>query len=401
MSDNVNFVTVTVSRKQVITANPYHSDKTDKDYARVLTPDGGSFIYPIDSLKFTEDKPDEIFFSRPEGTEIMINYSKRKDGVPDDAPNEEKYENFSKTVKIEDLEEMYRDARREYAEAHSEYVNMQVPLSWGDHFESKKDGKGYVSVSILVPEGDGQGDYWNFVMPEERFLTSKKDDTMAYFGFPRMKKDEEGNVTEQPYEINLQRDIKNQATGEYDTLTKTVTSMELKGYVEAAVENYKVKNMFVSTVISEKLIRPFTSKDGTKNLYDVSVPVKEGDKEEFYHIVVPEKRVSIGDNGRARISLFKNDSDGQEYTFTAKKSVLQENGEYMETSMKLTSAQVIDNFTQSKENYKKNAPRVASLGDSVKEEKTEATDESMGEGFQPTDATVFDEAENVNYARSR
>ena len=88
--ENLKYVTIELSKKQVDTKNLYHSDKTNKDYARVLAPNDGTFFYPIKSIKVKQEDPNRVYFVRPEGTEIEIHYSKRKENVPDTAPNEEK-----------------------------------------------------------------------------------------------------------------------------------------------------------------------------------------------------------------------------------------------------------------------------------------------------------------------
>ena len=55
-----NFVTIELSRKQVDVSNLVHNDKTDKDYARVFAPGGGSYLYPVDSIKVKSDNPERV-----------------------------------------------------------------------------------------------------------------------------------------------------------------------------------------------------------------------------------------------------------------------------------------------------------------------------------------------------
>lgn len=379
MSDVQEFATVVMSRKQVITEKPYHSEKTGKDYARVITPDGGSFLYPMDSLKVADNDPERVFFSRPVGTEIPVTFGVRNENVPDDAPNSEKFKNITKMVKVEDLKAMYEEARLQFAEENSQFVNMMVPLDWGKHF-SGKDGTPYVAVSVLIPEENGKGNYWNFVLPEKQFLVSKKDNKMAYFGFPRMKKD----APEQMYEIEVRRQEKN-TDGSYQTLTRKVSPFELKGYVEAAVERNRVRNMFVNMTISDKLAREFTSKDGSHLLYDVSVPMyeSENDKPVFYHIVVPSERVRVDDEaGKVQLSLFKTGSDGNPYTFKGKHSEKNDDNTYSETVREFTSEQIAICFEKSEEIYReRNAANVSTLADETRED-----------GFvEAPDNNVFDE----------
>lgn len=389
MSDVQKFATVEMSRKQVITEKPYHSEKTGKDYARVITPDGGSFLYPMNSLKVSDNDPEHVFFSRPVGTEIPVTFGVRNEDVPDDAPNREKFKNITKMVKVEDLQVMYEDARKQFAEENSQFVNMTVPLDWGKPF-SGKDGTTYVAVSVLIPEENGKGNYWNFVLPEKQFLTSKKDSSMAYFGFPRVKKD----APEQMYEIDLRRQEKN-TDGTYRTFIRKVSPFELKGYVEAAVERNRVRNMFVNMTISDKLVREFTSKEGNHLLYDVSVPLyeSENDKPVFYHIVVPSERVRVNDEtGKVQLSLFKLGSDGNPYTFKGKHSEKNDDNSYSETVREFTSEQIAICFEKSKELYREqNAMNVSTLADETRED-----------GFiEAPDNNVFDEQDEYPIAIGR
>ncbi len=378
MSDVQKFATVEMSRKQVITEKPYHSEKTGKDYARVITPDGGSFLYPMDSLKIQDNDPERVFFSRPVGTEISVTFGVRNENVPDDAPNREKFKNITKMVKVEDLQAMYEEARMQFAEENSQFVNMTVPLDWGKHFNGK-DGTPYVAVSVLIPEESG-GHYWNFILPEKQFLVSKKDSSMAYFGFPRMKKE----FPDQMYEIELRRQAKN-IDGSYQKFTRRVSPFELKGYVDAAVERNRVRNMFVNMTISDKLAREFTSKDGSHLLYDVSVPVYDAEnvKPVFYHIVVPSERVRVDDDaGKVQLSLFKLGSDGNPYTFKGKHSEKNDDNLYSETVREFTSEQIAICFEKSEEIYReRNAANVSTLAE-----------ETRKDGFvEAPDNNVFDE----------
>ena len=179
--ENLKYVTIELSKKQVDTKNLYHSDKTNKDYARVLAPNDGTFFYPIKSIKVKQEDPNRVYFVRPEGTEIEIHYSKRKENIPDTAPNEEKYERYTRTWKIEDLKAAYDEQKKEYAETHGFY-NCTVPTSWGRKFSSK--GNDYISISIPVPDENSDKDIWcSLVIGAEQFKKSNRDENMSYFGF--------------------------------------------------------------------------------------------------------------------------------------------------------------------------------------------------------------------------
>lgn len=236
----LKFVTIELSRKQVDFAHPKTSEKNGKDYVRVIAPGGGTFFYPAESLKDKKDNPNRVYFSRPEGTEITVYYSRRREGVPDDAPNKEKYDNTSRIVKIEDLKEMYIAERQAFMEKKNAernlFVNMTVPTSWGRAFEGK-DGRNYVSISVPINEGE-ENKYYSFIISEDRFRTSDKEQGMSYFGFPKYYKDDENEL----YTIQLKRSER-QEDGSYENVVKTINSEELKEAVDTAKKIARQKNI--------------------------------------------------------------------------------------------------------------------------------------------------------------
>lgn len=333
------FITIDLSRKQVDMEHVIHNDKTDKDYARIFAPGGGTFLYPLESLKVRHDDSSRIYFMRPEGTEIQVRYSTLKQDAPEDAPSSERYEHYSKTWKIEDLKQAYEAERALYAERNG-FANITVPTSWGRHFTS--DAGEFVSISIPIPNENNQGDtYYSFIVAADRFRDSQKQEGMSYFGFPKKKKDSDEN-----YMVELRGSVK--AGNEYQDIFMSVSSMELKDYVEKAVERSRIKEMFVTTQVPEKLVRAFESNEG-KSLYAVLVPVQE---DSFYEIIVPAERVSaIPDSTKMLLSLFRNKPDGTPYTFTGKHSVKNEDGEYDTLSLSMTSEQVAEYFQKSVERF--------------------------------------------------
>ena len=229
--EKLHFVKLELSRKQVDFDHPKKNEKNGKDYVRILAPMGGVFFYPKESLKSSEDNPNKVFFYRPEGTEFTIYYSNRRKDVPDDAPNELKYENFQKTVKIEDLKEMYEIELQEFVQKNRDaFVNMMVPTSWGRAFVSREQE--YISISIPFPEGD-TSKYYSFIIPAERFRESEREEGMSYFGFPKYKKD-----SEESFLVEIRHDEKN-PDGSYEQISKRITSKELKEAVDRAVDMYE------------------------------------------------------------------------------------------------------------------------------------------------------------------
>lgn len=234
----MQFITVELSRKQVDLENTRISKANGKEYARILAPNHGVFFYPIESLKESKYHENRLYFSRPEGTELQIYYSTRKEGVPDSAPNSEKYDQHMETVKIEDLKAAYAAERQAFIDKKNQereiknaaFVNMTVPTEWGKVFHGN-NGRDYVSISIPIPENGDNYKYYSFIIPAERFRESDRQPGNSYFGFPKFKKD-----SEEEYTIQLKRSEK-QGDGSYVDVKKEISSTELKAHVEAALKS--------------------------------------------------------------------------------------------------------------------------------------------------------------------
>ena len=349
----MNFVTVELSRKQ-IADKPVYNEKMKKNYSRIFAPEGGIIFYPTESLKVKDDNPDVVFFTRPEGTIINVNYSELVEGAPENAPDEEKYKHTTKPIKIEDLKEMFEESRRAYLENNG-FVNMMVPTEWANHFRSE-NGVDLVSISIPIKEND-KDVYYSFILPEERFKKSEKVEGMSYFGFPKkFRGSEEMEGEPVDYIVALKTSVL-QEDLTYKDEFKEVTSKQLKEYVDAALERYNVSELFVGVEISEKLVRHFESKE-QKSLVSVSVPVYEnGDKAVFYDIVLPAGRVKASEHeGKVILSMFKKNPSGEAYEFTGKRSVLVAGttDQYEEFKKKMTSEEVANYFQESAAKYKAN-----------------------------------------------
>lgn len=366
MAEKQEWVEIEVTKKMIDMEHPLHNEKNGKDYVRIIGPEGSSFLYPAASLHISKNDENKVTFSRPAGTEIQLRYSKRNEGVPDDAPNKEKWSTETKTVLIEDLKEMYTADREAYRDRsneqnNSEYVNMTVPTDWGYTFESKK-GDSMVAVSISIRENN-ESSYWSFVMPADRFKESTKEEGMSYFGFPRHNN--EGN----DFMIRLKNSEK-QENGNYIESTRDVSSERLKELVDSAKERSASMDRFVSVDVSEKLVRYFSSQNGNE-LAALSVPVYLSDADEkarFYEIVVPAKNVKPIDDrdGILKVSMYKYNSDGEAYTHTARYSEKNmESGEYEEQKMTLTSEEVSEKFRISTDKYRESQQSERSIADEM------------------------------------
>lgn len=353
MTEKINFVTIELSKNQVDMKNPVWNKKTQKDYLRIFAPEGGVIFYPAKSLKIDKNDSNKVYFTRPEGTMLQVQYSKRKEGVADTAPDNEKYENTTKSILIEDLKEMFEESRRNFMENNG-FVNMLVPTEWGNSFQNDSNQR-FVSISIPIRENE-EDIYYSFIIHEENFKESEKVKGMSYFGFPKKYKgSKEEPIEPIDYMVTLKTSVK-QKDGTYKDEFKEMSSIELKKHVDAAVERSKSKDLFFHVEISEKLVRHFDSKDN-KKLVAVSVPVYENPTDEkaaFYEIVLPAIRVKNSDrDGVVVVSMFKNGPDGTPYDFVGKKSVPKADGSgYENVTKQMTSEEVQKYFEFSAEKFK-------------------------------------------------
>lgn len=319
-NEKIDFVTLELTRDLVHTNRSIINKNNGKEYVPISGPEGGQFFYPITSLKQDAEEPNKIYITRPEGTEFRIFVSNDKE---------------PQIYRIEELKAAY-EAKN--------FVNFSVPTAWGKEFTSK-EGKNCISISIPVHE-DNEKNYYSFVISANNFRPSKTEG-MSYFALPR--KMPESN---EDYNVKMTPSVK--VEDDYQQEVKYCTSTQLKILVEKAVEKYRMSNMFVSVAISEKLVKPFTSKNG-KELYDITLPISIDDKIENYSFVLEGNRVKQLEDGKVLLSMYRNDKDGDPYTIHAQKSFKNSAGLYERSFFTFTAEEIADIYI--------NEPRFNSLED--------------------------------------
>lgn len=228
-NEDVKFVTVELTKKQVLTDQGLiHNDKTNKDYVRCLIGDGGTFLYPTVSLKMKESNPNIYYFSRPEGTEFQLRYSKVKDGIdPKDPsiPNEEKYEVRNETVTIEELVKRNK--------SNENFIGLDISKKLVNFFESK-DGRQWTSVSVPVyedPEAEKPA-YYEVVVEKKRILESNFENKVYLSLFVN-------GLDGTPYTLNATKDVFNPQTNQYDSESRKMTSTEVIECFKESTRRYK------------------------------------------------------------------------------------------------------------------------------------------------------------------
>lgn len=307
-NEKVEFVTLELARDMVHTNRRIQNQTNGKMYVPISGPNGGQFFYPENSLKQGKDDPNRIFITRPKGTEFRIHTS--KDAEPT-------------IYKIEELKAAY--------EANN-FVNFMVPTDWAKHFNGK-DGKEFVSISIPIIV-DEQKQYYSFILSSNNFRDSKTEG-MSYFGLPRRHE-------ENDYNVKMTRSVK--VGDSYQDDIRYCTSSQLKLLVNKAVEKYRFSNMFINIAISDKFVRPFTAKDGTE-LFDVTLPVNNGKKTDYYNFVLESNRVKLED-GKAMLSLFKNSLTNEPYTINAELSIANNLGGYDKVTKQFTTEEIANIYKE-------------------------------------------------------
>lgn len=224
-----NFVRIDITERQFITKKKdsdefLYVSKNGVPFGKIICPGNGSIWYPIKNMFEYNNKTVKshdgqtlkmYHFDQPSGTEFQIHYSNGTD-----------QEDMVKTVTIDDLKEIFDQAKREFAKENSTFVNMEVPTSWDRTPEDPQ----YVRLSIPI-EKDEEKKYYTFLLNRDKnWHESKKHEGYSYFGFPRMKKD-----SDEAWMVKLRGDEK-QDDGTYVHPEISLSSAELKEYVDAAVK---------------------------------------------------------------------------------------------------------------------------------------------------------------------
>lgn len=233
----MEFVTIELSRKQMDTEHPVKNAKNGKEYLRIYAPGGGAFLYPKESLKTRDDNNSKVCFSRPKGTEIQVRFSEKNEGVPDDAPAEDRYSHYTRMIKIEDLKDMYQAARQAFldsrADQPAETVHTEMSEKLIKYFNSKA---GKELAEVLVPTfasiDDKQAAFYKIIVPAEKVKPAERD---GFVQLEMYKKGTDGN----DYTFTAKRSVKDAETGEYKNIEKKMTSTEIVDAFQESKERYR------------------------------------------------------------------------------------------------------------------------------------------------------------------
>lgn len=242
-ADKPEFVTVEITERQFIThkmvddgngnkvmsSEPLYESANGVKFGKIICPDNGAIWFPIKNMQAYDNKTKKTFdgqelrvlhFDFPKGTLFEVHFS---NGIGN--------EDTIRQVAIEDLKQMFQQARVDYAKENSTFVNFQVPTSW----DNTPDDKDFARISIPI-DRDGDKKYFTFMVKRDSFKPSEYNEGMSYFGFPRVSpKDGE------PWEVNLRHSEKTDQVDEngkdvYLNEDISLSSAELKAYVDEAIQ---------------------------------------------------------------------------------------------------------------------------------------------------------------------
>lgn len=233
-----------------------------------------------------------------------------------------------------------------------EFVTIEISRSQvlPQRFPSEKTGKTYRRV--MAP-GNA-----TFIYPEESLKVDKNNENKLSFVRPK--------GTEISLEYSVKKDnVSADAPKEeqYENYSKIVTIEDLKEMYELAKQEFKLQKeaeyqenaeKFVNITISDKLVRYFEGKDDHegKTFAEISVPIEENNKTEYYKFVIDAERVkdSTKEPGKKYFGLFKNNKDDQPNEIIMKKSV-KDGEEWIHVEKKVTAVEISELIKESTENY--------------------------------------------------
>lgn len=242
---NTDFVRIDITERQFITTKkdsdePLYVSKNGVEFGKIICPEGGAIWYPVKNMFVYDNKTAQsrdgqtlklYHFDQPSGTEFEVHYS-----------NGAGKEETVKTVTIDDLQEIFQQAKREFAQEHSTFVNMEVPSSW----DRTPNDEQYARISIPI-ERDGNKKYYTFLLNREKnWHESQKHEGYCYFGFPRNKQD-----SDEPWMVNLRGDEK-QEDGSYTHPEINISSADLKTFVDAAVKSSEAAHLSDSHSLADE-----------------------------------------------------------------------------------------------------------------------------------------------------
>lgn len=256
MNEPVNsgqYETIVISHNQVIG----QLRVGDKDLAKIITPDGYTYLYKKDKLRQSDYDENKLYFSLP--SEYKIQLSKSEDTGEIDGEGKRIYGNKEKMVMASELKQMYSRLNVKQAiEADNKFIKIEISKNRMVQTLPTDNGD---FTRILAPNG------FSFIRPSNQIHDSKKEIGMAYFSLPK-----------DDYEIKMTRSVN---TGNVDQSNNPIYKQEDKLIVPV-----ELKELFQAS--EEVLVVSFTKNQVVATFNGVNSRNEEQEEEiEFSKILTP------------------------------------------------------------------------------------------------------------------
>lgn len=247
------YETIVISHNQVIG----QLRVGDKDLAKIITPDGYTYLYKKDKLRQSDYDENKLYFSLP--SEYKIQLSKSEDTGEIDGEGKRIYRNKEKMVTAPELKQMYSRLNVKQAiEADNKFIKIEFSKNRMVQTFPTDNGD---FTRILAPNG------YSFIRPSNQIHESKKETGMVYFSLPI-----------DDYEIKMTRSVN---TGNVDQSNNPIYKQEDKLIVPV-----ELKELFQAS--EEVLVVSFTKNQVVATFNGVNIRNEEQEKEiEFSKILTP------------------------------------------------------------------------------------------------------------------
>lgn len=165
------YETIVISHNQVIG----QLRVGDRDLAKIITPDGYTYLYKKDKLRQSDYDKNKLYFSLP--SEYKIQLSKSEDTGEIDGEGKKIYRNKEKMVTAPGLKQMYSRLNVKQAiETDNKFIKIEISKNRMVQTFPTDNGD---FTRILAPNG------FSFIRPSNQIHESKKEIGMSYFSLPK------------------------------------------------------------------------------------------------------------------------------------------------------------------------------------------------------------------------
>lgn len=243
----------------VINSNQIVGDinKEEKKLAKIITPDGFTYLYKKDNLHKSDFNDNKVYFSVP--SEYIFHLSKSQDTGEIDNNGKKVYQNYEKDITASELKLMYSRLNvKQAVKENSKFLTIEISKNRAIQTFQTEQGE---FTRILAPDG------FSFIRPSNQIHPSKKDDAKVYFALPRYD-----------FEVRMTRSVN---TGEVDSNNNPIYKQEAK-----LVTPEELKDLFCSS--EEVITIAFTKNQIVANFKSVSSwSDNEAEEMEFSKILTP------------------------------------------------------------------------------------------------------------------